>query len=228
MMSDMLSNADFDRDWEENMQDDEIGEEVNFDFAGKLTNQSLMNHNKELMSKCKQLQQRISDLEKLYEWRELDHCFVSNMGEVKSKLGTVLKPYTVKGGYLVVKIGDNKSALVSRLVAEAFIPNPLNKRCVNHKDCNKINNCAWNLEWVSYKENMQHAIENDLHPYGENSGINKLSESDVWDILNDSNTPHTELGKKYGVAESTIRAVRNLECLNWWRVKEKFLAQREG
>ena len=60
------------------------------------------------------------------------------------------------------KDGRSKVVQVHRLVAEAFIPNPLCLPTVNHKDGNKRNNSVSNLEWASYSANNVHAIQNNL------------------------------------------------------------------
>lgn len=90
---------------------------------------------------------------------------VSNYGRVKSlnyhggKKEKVLKPGKDRCGYLYVvlcKEGSHKKYKVHRLVAQAFIPNPNNYPCVNHKDENKTNNCVDNLEWCTYKYNTNY------------------------------------------------------------------------
>jgi hypothetical protein len=65
---------------------------------------------------------------------------------------------------LTMPDGSKKRCYAHRLVAEAFIPKPKdrNKKQINHKDGNKLNNTVENLEWVSAKENVYHSIQNEL------------------------------------------------------------------
>lgn len=74
-------------------------------------------------------------------------------------------------GYDFVYLTKKKMEYVHRLVAQAFIPNPNNYPCVNHKDGNKLNNRVENLEWCTYSYNNKEAYRLGLKkPHkGENS-----------------------------------------------------------
>ena len=93
---------------------------------------------------------------------------VSNTGKIKSfQRGKIriLYPRKTPRGYLHVILSKNKvnkDLRVHRLVASAFIPNPLNKPEVNHIDGNKDNNNVDNLEWATRGENMNHAVKMGL------------------------------------------------------------------
>lgn len=94
----------------------------------------------------------VSGYEGLYE--------VSNLGRVRSiKRRKILSLSILKDGYCQVglcKLGERRYFLIHRLVAEAFVPNPASKPQVNHKDEDKSNNAASNLEWMTPKENINY------------------------------------------------------------------------
>lgn len=102
--------------------------------------------------------------------------FISDIGVVYSNLGqgnrdktkTInlyeIKPRLTPNGYAKVYMRENSTGkrldkYVHRLVAEAFIPNPDNKKYVNHKNCNRADNTVENLEWVTAKENTDYTFQ---------------------------------------------------------------------
>ena len=89
---------------------------------------------------------------------------VSNMGRVKSlRYGKerIMSTPDNSTGYRNVELNNKepKRKMIHRLVAEAFIPNPMNLPVVNHLDGDKHNNCVSNLEWCTYRQNTLHAIK---------------------------------------------------------------------
>lgn len=133
----------------------------------------------------------------------------SNSGRWKE--GRFLKPWLIGHGYETVSLyqkGKTFKYLVHRLVAKTFIPNPNSLREVNHKDADKRNNRIENLEWVSSKENKQHAIKRGLYRDHE-----ILTEKQVREIREKYKTGlyrQVDLGREYKTTQVNISwIVRN-------------------
>lgn len=144
---------------------------------------------------------------KIPKYKRTDYTVTKN-GEVYNNVtGRKLKPQPNGKGYLRIKI-ENNLEFIHRLVAEKYIPNPENKPQVNHKDGNKLNNCADNLEWVTNLENRAHAVSHNLHLKGEKCPWAKLTQKDVDFIRNHTEYNSNELARIFGISSSHIRAIR--------------------
>lgn len=168
----------------------------------------------------------IPGYEKLYE--------VSNHGRVRSscsrkgsRKGLILKPKVAKTGYLHIglKNGGARTHLVHRLVAAAFIELPAVKMPVNHKDGNKANNRISNLEYVTAKENQQHASANNLlamgdrniarkNPHirrGENSKHNILTTADALEAMRlmSEGSRVSDIARMFNVSYWTISKIKH-------------------
>lgn len=158
---------------------------------------------------------------------------VSNLGIIRSanrivdhphigaflKKGKTLSPGHDTRGYLQFNgrvNGGNKSIKIHTAVALCFIPNPENKRTVNHKDGNKENNKVDNLEWATYSENSLHAFRNGLNSnLGMKNKSCKLSEKQVLEIFN-SKEKNVDLAIKYKVGSTAISAIKT--GYNWTHI----------
>ena len=128
--------------------------------------------------------------------------------------GVYLSPYHIRG-YLKVSLCNDhgqKCKFVHRLVAEAFIPNPLNLPQVNHINGNKDDCRVSNLEWVSCSENILHAYR----VLGKKSSVvglhcsrrPKLNKEQVL-LIRQSPMSARQLAKQFGVTAATVCNVRN-------------------
>lgn len=146
--------------------------------------------------------------------RSIDR-YVSGWNSPKFRKGALLKPRKKNDGYYDIGLwvdGKKKHFSVHRLLAEVFIPNPLNLPCVNHKnEFNKTDNFVWvnsdgtvdteksSIEWCTYKENTN---------YG--TCIERRSNTRKMQGNRDGNIVVYKNGEYYGTYPSIRSAARDL------------------
>ena len=103
----------------------------------------------------KEIWKDINGFEGLYQ--------VSSLGNVMSIRNNKILSFGIRGGYPFVALSKNNKSTnyyIHRLVAEAFVPNPYNLPFVNHKDEDKLNPKADNLEWCTASYNINYGSRN--------------------------------------------------------------------
>ena len=128
------------------------------------------------------------------------------------KTGKYLRPQS-NGQYYKVTLTLDRSKqqqfLLHRIIAECFIPNPMNKKEVNHINGNKYDNRVENLEWVTPSENQIHSVKTNLRKHGTDLWNGKFTKEQVLEIIKRRQNGEScrKLGEEFGVNATTISAI---------------------
>lgn len=159
----------------------------------------------------------INDYEDLYE--------VSNLGRVKSirerifygdRKNLILKAHLSRStGYYGVTLCRDKFRVykdVHTLVAKAFIPNPENKKYVNHKNSIRNDNSSQNLEWCTQSENIIHSFEST-----DRVQIGKLNYKQFLLIMSHPDVSTKDLSKMLNLTVNVVyKARKGMSYKKWF------------
>jgi HNH endonuclease/NUMOD4 motif len=149
--------------------------------------------------------------------RSFDRLIHSHHGGSYIRPGRILKPGISANKYLVFCFCNNSSystKSIHRMVALTFL-GPGKGREVNHKDCNRMNNRVANLEWVSKRENLLHAVNNGKWPdkYGNIRNTVSFETKELIRAERKTGSSFRFLAKKYGVSCATTYRICNFLTL---------------
>ena len=157
---------------------------------------------------------------------------VSDWGRVKSlnynhtKSEVIMSPWVSSKGYEYVHLCKNRtirSHRVSRLVAQAFIPNPENKPFVDHIDTDRQNNRVENLRWCTQSENQRNEVSRKRYGNSKSRSVAQLSLSgdiiEVWASASEA--------ERHGFNRNLIRAVITGKINSHFGYKWKYYEQEK-
>jgi hypothetical protein len=188
-------------------------------LMGSVDSHLYSGHNFFTMDNTQEIWKPIKNYEGYYEVSNLgrirsnERVHTNKMGKRRTVSEKILKSHSCNNKYVDKRLANGVnfvSVRVHRIVAQTFIPNPLNKLEVNHKNGKKCDNRVENLEWATTFENAHHAIDNGLTTVrnGELCTFSKLKESDILDIR--SKYPQKtvkELALEYDVHTDNIKCI---------------------
>ncbi len=144
------------------------------------------------------------------EWKPIkDFCgyYINRNGEINSTnafKGTkeiILKCSVSNKGYKIVNLmncGKVYSRTIHKLLAQAFIPNPDNLSCINHKDGNKLNNSLDNLEWCNAKYNTNYGTGIERRSISQGKKVRCIETGIIYDSIAEAERatgiPHSSIG----------------------------------
>jgi hypothetical protein len=139
--------------------------------------------------------------------KDIGNYIVYSDGRVWSKRKIkFMNPSINKPGYFITKI-NGKAKRIHRIVAETFIPNPLNLPAVHHINNNKLDNNVENLEWTTSEENTKKAYYDKiiLPRKGILHGKSKLTEEQAKKIKYEhKDLTNIQIEKLYNISKSLV------------------------
>ena len=118
-----------------------------------------------------------------------------------------IRKQRIKGHYYQVNLSKDGKTMwhsVHRLVAMAFIANPLNFPCINHKDENPLNNHADNLEWCTYQYNANYGTgtQRQIESRRRNPNL-----AEIWRVVGEKNSRRVRQLTRDGVPIAEFKSL---------------------
>ena len=156
-------------------------------------------------------------MEEIYKIiKDFENYEVSNFGNIKNiKTDKILKPGTNGHGYhhvILYKNGTRFDKTIHKLVANAFLPNPFKKPCVDHIDGNRLNNNINNLRFANISENAMN-IKLSINNTSGYKGVTFCKFFNKWMSYININGKRHDLGLFENIEEAVNARVKKAEEL---------------
>lgn len=137
--------------------------------------------------------------------------YIKNNGALVWQPEHLRQSYVTTTGYMQIGLnvdGKQYKKYIHRLVAEAFLDNPLSLPEVDHIDRNRANNHLGNLRWVDHKENMKgasHSKRKQRTVVRRQRVSAKPSKKELRSVISEQHGNFTAVGRMYSVTDNAVR-----------------------